>query len=113
MYRGLSFDHVTFMAAPLSPLVSVMSVLKGLERGGERFQLPCISQKALGSWDSIHAVSALIPRPCVSLQVLVRTELQGIRYKFNAPISRDASNQYSWHYTPWTKCSVLCAGGEV
>lgn len=107
------------MAAPLSPLVAVMSVLKELERGGERFQLPCISQKALGSWDTIHAVSAmlhsaaLIPQPCVSLQVLVRTELQGIRYKFNAPISRDASNQYSWHYTPWTKCSVLCAGGEV
>lgn len=46
------------------------------------------------------------------VMVLVRTELQGIRYKFNAPISRDASNQYSWHYTPWTKCSVLCAGGS-
>uniref|UniRef100_A0A8C8ANP3 ADAM metallopeptidase with thrombospondin type 1 motif 10 n=1 Tax=Otus sunia TaxID=257818 RepID=A0A8C8ANP3_9STRI len=46
------------------------------------------------------------------VMVLVRTELQGIRYKFNAPIGRDASNQYSWHYTPWTKCSVLCAGGS-
>ncbi|NXY74397.1 ATS10 metalloproteinase, partial [Glareola pratincola] len=46
------------------------------------------------------------------VMVLVRTELQGIRYKFNAPIGRDASNQYSWHYTPWTKCSVLCAGGN-
>lgn len=46
-------------------------------------------------------------------QVLVRTELQGIRYKFNAPVGRDGSSQYSWHYTPWTKCSVLCAGGEL
>uniref|UniRef100_A0A8C3KII7 ADAM metallopeptidase with thrombospondin type 1 motif 10 n=1 Tax=Calidris pygmaea TaxID=425635 RepID=A0A8C3KII7_9CHAR len=46
------------------------------------------------------------------VMVLVRTELQGIRYKFNAPVGRDASNQYSWHYTPWTKCSVLCAGGN-
>lgn len=47
------------------------------------------------------------------LQVLVRTEPQGIRYKFNAPVGRDGSSQYSWHYTPWTKCSVLCAGGEL
>ncbi|NWT05708.1 ATS10 metalloproteinase, partial [Mionectes macconnelli] len=46
------------------------------------------------------------------VMVLVRTELQGIRYKFNAPVGRDGSNQYSWHYTPWTKCSVLCAGGS-
>ncbi|NXI49220.1 ATS10 metalloproteinase, partial [Chloroceryle aenea] len=46
------------------------------------------------------------------VMVLVRTELQGIRYKFNTPIGRDSSNAYSWHYTPWTKCSVLCAGGS-
>ncbi|KAI1230494.1 hypothetical protein IHE44_0009954 [Lamprotornis superbus] len=46
------------------------------------------------------------------VMVLVRTELQGIRYKFNAPVGRDGSSLYSWHYTPWTKCSVLCAGGS-
>ncbi|RLV90726.1 hypothetical protein DV515_00014342 [Chloebia gouldiae] len=45
------------------------------------------------------------------VMVLVRTEPQGIRYKFNAPVGRDGSSLYSWHYTPWTKCSVLCAGG--
>ncbi|NWT75238.1 ATS10 metalloproteinase, partial [Prunella himalayana] len=44
------------------------------------------------------------------VMVLVRTEPQGIRYKFNAPVGRDGSSLYSWHYTPWTKCSVLCAG---
>uniref|UniRef100_A0A8C3KIM1 ADAM metallopeptidase with thrombospondin type 1 motif 10 n=1 Tax=Calidris pygmaea TaxID=425635 RepID=A0A8C3KIM1_9CHAR len=47
-----------------------------------------------------------------NITLFVMVELQGIRYKFNAPVGRDASNQYSWHYTPWTKCSVLCAGGE-
>uniref|UniRef100_A0A8C0ZK28 ADAM metallopeptidase with thrombospondin type 1 motif 10 n=1 Tax=Cyanistes caeruleus TaxID=156563 RepID=A0A8C0ZK28_CYACU len=46
------------------------------------------------------------------VMVLVRTELQGIRYKFNAPVGRDGSSLFSWHYTPWTKCSVLCAGGS-
>uniref|UniRef100_A0A8C5J3M9 ADAM metallopeptidase with thrombospondin type 1 motif 10 n=1 Tax=Junco hyemalis TaxID=40217 RepID=A0A8C5J3M9_JUNHY len=46
------------------------------------------------------------------VMVLVRTEPQGIRYKFNAPVGRDGSSLYSWHYTPWTKCSVLCAGGS-
>ncbi|RMC00879.1 hypothetical protein DUI87_22564 [Hirundo rustica rustica] len=46
------------------------------------------------------------------VMVLVRTEPQGICYKFNAPVGRDGSSQYSWHYTPWTKCSVLCAGGS-
>lgn len=69
--------------------------------------MPCGQSRPC--WTSV----ALMPWWCLSLQVLVRTELQGIRYKFNAPIGRDASNQYSWHYTPWTKCSVLCAGGEV
>ncbi|NXM58986.1 ATS10 metalloproteinase, partial [Illadopsis cleaveri] len=46
------------------------------------------------------------------VMVLVRAEPQGIRYKFNAPVGRDGSSQYSWHYTPWSKCSVLCAGGS-
>uniref|UniRef100_A0A8B9TKM3 ADAM metallopeptidase with thrombospondin type 1 motif 10 n=1 Tax=Anas platyrhynchos TaxID=8839 RepID=A0A8B9TKM3_ANAPL len=64
--------------------------------------------------DEPESLEALGPtNVTLFVMVLVRTELQGIRYKFNAPISRDASNQYSWHYTPWTKCSVLCAGGEI
>uniref|UniRef100_A0A8B9TIS0 ADAM metallopeptidase with thrombospondin type 1 motif 10 n=1 Tax=Anas platyrhynchos TaxID=8839 RepID=A0A8B9TIS0_ANAPL len=63
--------------------------------------------------DEPESLEALGPtNVTLFVMVLVRTELQGIRYKFNAPISRDASNQYSWHYTPWTKCSVLCAGGS-
>ncbi|XP_074834446.1 A disintegrin and metalloproteinase with thrombospondin motifs 10 isoform X2 [Carettochelys insculpta] len=46
------------------------------------------------------------------VMVLVRAELPGIRYKFNAPIARRSLTQYSWHYTPWTKCSAICAGGS-
>lgn len=45
-------------------------------------------------------------------QVLARTELPALRYRFNAPIIRDALPPYSWHYSPWTKCSAQCAGGE-
>uniref|UniRef100_A0A8B9C937 ADAM metallopeptidase with thrombospondin type 1 motif 10 n=1 Tax=Anser brachyrhynchus TaxID=132585 RepID=A0A8B9C937_9AVES len=59
--------------------------------------------------DEPESLEALGP---TNVTLFVMVELQGIRYKFNAPISRDASNQYSWHYTPWTKCSVLCAGGS-
>ncbi|XP_062481181.1 A disintegrin and metalloproteinase with thrombospondin motifs 10 [Pezoporus occidentalis] len=63
--------------------------------------------------DEPESLEALGPtNVTLFVMVLVRTELQGIRYKFNAPIGRDASNQYSWHYAPWTKCSVLCAGGS-
>ncbi|KAF5929416.1 hypothetical protein HPG69_013713 [Diceros bicornis minor] len=46
------------------------------------------------------------------LQVLARTELPALRYRFNAPIARDALPPYSWHYAPWTKCSAQCAGGS-
>ncbi|XP_078524447.1 A disintegrin and metalloproteinase with thrombospondin motifs 10 [Lissotriton helveticus] len=45
------------------------------------------------------------------VMVLMREELQGIRYKFNAPITRKTLSGYSWHYGPWTKCSAICAGG--
>lgn len=46
-------------------------------------------------------------------QVLARTELPALRYRFTSPIARDALPPYSWHYAPWTKCSAQCAGGEV
>lgn len=46
-------------------------------------------------------------------QVLARTELPALRYRFNSPIARDALPPYSWHYAPWTKCSAQCAGGEA
>lgn len=46
-------------------------------------------------------------------QVLARTELPALRYRFNAPITRDSLPPYSWHYAPWTKCSAQCAGGEA
>ncbi|XP_014635239.1 PREDICTED: A disintegrin and metalloproteinase with thrombospondin motifs 10 isoform X4 [Ceratotherium simum simum] len=40
------------------------------------------------------------------VMVLARTELPALRYRFNAPIARDALPPYSWHYAPWTKCSA-------
>ncbi|XP_051828447.1 A disintegrin and metalloproteinase with thrombospondin motifs 10 isoform X1 [Antechinus flavipes] len=48
----------------------------------------------------------------IIVMVLTRSELQGIRYRFNAPISHEALPPYAWHYAPWTKCSALCAGGS-
>uniref|UniRef100_A0A8C0LCQ3 A disintegrin and metalloproteinase with thrombospondin motifs 10 n=1 Tax=Canis lupus dingo TaxID=286419 RepID=A0A8C0LCQ3_CANLU len=48
----------------------------------------------------------------ITRRVLARTELAALRYRFNAPIARDALPPYSWHYAPWTKCSAQCAGGS-
>nr|XP_033810224.1 A disintegrin and metalloproteinase with thrombospondin motifs 10 isoform X2 [Geotrypetes seraphini] len=45
------------------------------------------------------------------VMVLVRGELPGIRYRFNAPITKETPTGYSWHFGPWSKCSALCAGG--
>lgn len=42
----------------------------------------------------------------------MRETLQGIRYKFNAPITRSSVTQYGWQYVSWTKCSAICAGGK-
>uniref|UniRef100_A0A8C8RTK6 Peptidase M12B domain-containing protein n=1 Tax=Pelusios castaneus TaxID=367368 RepID=A0A8C8RTK6_9SAUR len=66
------------------------------------------------SQDDPESLEALGPiNATLIVMVLVRgAEPQGIRYKFNAPIARGSLTQYSWHYTPWTKCSAICAGGS-
>ncbi len=48
----------------------------------------------------------------VLLQVLVREENPGILYRFNPPVNRDPLSSYAWHYTSWSRCSALCAGGD-
>ena len=64
-------------------------------------------------WDLELGFYLILPRPPpLRPQVLTRTELPALRYRFNAPIARDALPPYSWHYAPWTKCSAQCAGGE-
>ncbi|XP_078802043.1 A disintegrin and metalloproteinase with thrombospondin motifs 10 isoform X3 [Oryzias latipes] len=45
------------------------------------------------------------------VMVLVREENPGIHYRFNPPLNRDPLNGFSWFYTSWSRCSVLCAGG--
>lgn len=49
---------------------------------------------------------------CGVLQVLVREENPGILYRFNPPVNRDPLSSYAWHYTSWSRCSALCAGGD-
>ncbi|XP_053753347.1 A disintegrin and metalloproteinase with thrombospondin motifs 10 isoform X8 [Panthera pardus] len=63
--------------------------------------------------DQTQSLEALGPiNSSLIVMVLARTELAALRYRFNAPIARDALPPYSWHYAPWTKCSAQCAGGE-
>uniref|UniRef100_A0A3Q3LCA0 ADAM metallopeptidase with thrombospondin type 1 motif, 10 n=1 Tax=Mastacembelus armatus TaxID=205130 RepID=A0A3Q3LCA0_9TELE len=45
------------------------------------------------------------------VMVLVREENPGIHYRFNPPLSKDPLSGFSWHYTSWSRCSALCAGG--
>ncbi|XP_022413149.1 A disintegrin and metalloproteinase with thrombospondin motifs 10 isoform X6 [Delphinapterus leucas] len=63
--------------------------------------------------DQTQSLEALGPiNASLIIMVLARTELPVLRYRFNAPITRDALPPYSWHYAPWTKCSAQCAGGS-
>ncbi|XP_057565106.1 A disintegrin and metalloproteinase with thrombospondin motifs 10 isoform X5 [Hippopotamus amphibius kiboko] len=63
--------------------------------------------------DQTQSLEALGPiNASLIIMVLARTELPALRYRFNAPIARDALPPYSWHYAPWTKCSAQCAGGS-
>lgn len=50
---------------------------------------------------------------CLSVQVLVREENLGIHYRFNPPLNRDPLTGFAWHYNSWSRCSSLCAGGEI
>uniref|UniRef100_H3AJS8 ADAM metallopeptidase with thrombospondin type 1 motif 10 n=1 Tax=Latimeria chalumnae TaxID=7897 RepID=H3AJS8_LATCH len=62
--------------------------------------------------DEPESLEALGPtNTTLVVMVLVREGLQGIRYRFNAPVTRDTLTGYSWFYTHWSKCSTLCAGG--
>ncbi|XP_040897108.1 A disintegrin and metalloproteinase with thrombospondin motifs 10 [Toxotes jaculatrix] len=45
------------------------------------------------------------------VMVLVREENPGIHYRFNPPLNRDPLSGFAWHYTSWSRCSALCAGG--
>ncbi|XP_061278362.1 A disintegrin and metalloproteinase with thrombospondin motifs 10 isoform X4 [Bos javanicus] len=63
--------------------------------------------------DQTQSLEALGPiNASLIIMVLTQTELPALRYRFNAPIARDALPPYSWHYAPWTKCSAQCAGGS-
>ncbi|XP_059744102.1 A disintegrin and metalloproteinase with thrombospondin motifs 10 isoform X3 [Bos taurus] len=63
--------------------------------------------------DQTQSLEALGPiNASLIVMVLTQTELPALRYRFNAPIARDALPPYSWHYAPWTKCSAQCAGGS-
>ncbi|GAB1300899.1 A disintegrin and metalloproteinase with thrombospondin motifs 10 [Apodemus speciosus] len=63
--------------------------------------------------DQAQSLEALGPiNASLIIMVLAQAELPTLRYRFNAPIARDALPPYSWHYAPWTKCSAQCAGGS-
>ncbi|XP_036026472.1 A disintegrin and metalloproteinase with thrombospondin motifs 10 isoform X2 [Onychomys torridus] len=63
--------------------------------------------------DQAQSLEALGPiNASIIIMVLAQAELPALRYRFNAPIARDALPPYSWHYAPWTKCSAQCAGGS-
>ncbi|XP_041646519.1 A disintegrin and metalloproteinase with thrombospondin motifs 10 [Cheilinus undulatus] len=47
----------------------------------------------------------------LTVMVLVREENPGIHYRFNPPLTRDSQSGFAWHYTSWSRCSALCAGG--
>ncbi|XP_069042089.1 A disintegrin and metalloproteinase with thrombospondin motifs 10 isoform X1 [Lepisosteus oculatus] len=62
--------------------------------------------------DEPETLEALGPtNTSLVVMVLVREENPGIRYRFNPPVSRDALSVYAWHYTAWSRCSAVCAGG--
>ncbi|XP_037053845.1 A disintegrin and metalloproteinase with thrombospondin motifs 10 isoform X5 [Peromyscus leucopus] len=63
--------------------------------------------------DQAQSLEALGPiNASIIIMVLAQAELPALRYRFNAPIARDALPPYSWHYAPWTKCSAQCAGAR-
>ncbi|KAI9517496.1 A disintegrin and metalloproteinase with thrombospondin motifs 6 [Dissostichus eleginoides] len=45
------------------------------------------------------------------VMVLVREENSGVHYRFNPPMNREPLTGFVWHYTSWSRCSALCAGG--
>ncbi|KAG8003162.1 A disintegrin and metalloproteinase with thrombospondin motifs 6 [Nibea albiflora] len=62
--------------------------------------------------DSPETLEALGPtNMTLIVMVLVREENPGIHYRFNPPLNRDPLTGFAWHYTSWSRCSALCAGG--
>ncbi|GAB5567628.1 A disintegrin and metalloproteinase with thrombospondin motifs 10 isoform X2 [Prionailurus iriomotensis] len=106
---NLSLSHLALKADQESLL------LEGLPGTPQPHRLPLAGttfQLRQGP-DQTQSLEALGPiNASLIVMVLARTELAALRYRFNAPIARDALPPYSWHYAPWTKCSAQCAGGS-
>uniref|UniRef100_G1LEP4 A disintegrin and metalloproteinase with thrombospondin motifs 10 n=1 Tax=Ailuropoda melanoleuca TaxID=9646 RepID=G1LEP4_AILME len=106
---NLSFSHLALKGDQESLL------LEGLPGTPQPHRLPLAGttfQLRQGP-DQTQSLEALGPiNASLIVMVLARTELAALRYRFNAPIARDALPPYSWHYAPWTKCSAQCAGGS-
>ncbi|TNN23516.1 A disintegrin and metalloproteinase with thrombospondin motifs 6 [Liparis tanakae] len=47
------------------------------------------------------------------VMVLVREENPGVHYRFNPPVSREPLAGFAWHFTSWSRCSAVCAGGRT
>lgn len=54
---------------------------------------------------------------CLPTQLLFQESNPGVRYEYT--IHREAGGhgevpppEFSWHYGPWTKCTVTCGRGE-
>ncbi|XP_072353034.1 A disintegrin and metalloproteinase with thrombospondin motifs 6 isoform X2 [Scyliorhinus torazame] len=66
--------------------------------------------------DEPESLEALGPTTeTLVVMVLLQEPNQGIRYKFNVPITRTGSGDtevgFAWHHLPWSECSATCAGG--
>uniref|UniRef100_A0A8C0TNA9 A disintegrin and metalloproteinase with thrombospondin motifs 10 n=1 Tax=Canis lupus familiaris TaxID=9615 RepID=A0A8C0TNA9_CANLF len=117
---GSACETIEGVFSPASPAIALKGeqeslLLEGLPGTPQPHRLPLAGttfQLRQGP-DHTQSLEALGPiNASLIVMVLARTELAALRYRFNAPIARDALPPYSWHYAPWTKCSAQCAGGS-
>ncbi|XP_070272741.1 A disintegrin and metalloproteinase with thrombospondin motifs 10 isoform X3 [Myotis yumanensis] len=106
---NLSLSHLALKGGQESLLLEGMPTTPQPHRlslAGTTFQL----RPGPNQTQSLEALGPI--NASLIIMVLARTELPALRYRFNAPIIRDALPPYSWHYSPWTKCSAQCAGAR-
>lgn len=69
--------------------------------------------QVLGRWGR---ATGLIDPPISLFQLLFQESNPGVHYKYT--IHRDSHDEvqlpeFSWHYGPWSKCTVTCGTGET
>lgn len=63
----------------------------------------------LGRWRRVPGLTG----PVFRFQLLFQESNPGVHYEYTIHRDEVQPPEFSWHYGPWSKCTVTCGTGET